>query len=104
MATHETYRRELGRTVLCDDCNEDFTDRADSGGIVFQSKGLCPVCAPIWISRAEEYNETYAIKARCPNGVSFADFIREYRGPNAAVTITTADSVEEFLALLGKDA
>ena len=34
----EVYREEVGRTVICDDCGADYTDRPDTGGLVFQSK------------------------------------------------------------------
>lgn len=78
----------VGRTVLCDACNGDWTDRPESGGMVFESKAICPSCMPQWVASAMKYNEGHAIRARCPQGMSFADFIRAYRGPNAAITVT----------------
>ena len=38
----------VGETVVCDDCNGDYTNRADSGGFIFESKAICPTCAPGW--------------------------------------------------------
>lgn len=78
---------DLGRTVLCDSCNTDFTDRPDTGGLIFESKGICPLCAPRLERSVKLYEEEHYIKARCPKDKSFADFIREFRGGNNKVRI-----------------
>ena len=70
-------RIEPGNVVLCDDCNEDFTDSDRSGGIQFMSRAICPDCAPKWELDARKHGETHHIKARCPEGKSFADWVRE---------------------------
>ena len=66
-----------GRNVLCDDCLGDWTDRPESGGILFGSKAICPECAPSWISEATHFGELSHIRARCPEGTSFADWVRD---------------------------
>jgi hypothetical protein len=33
-----------GRTVVCDDCNADYTDSPDTGGLLFGSRAICPQC------------------------------------------------------------
>lgn len=70
---------EPGRLVFCDDCGEDFTDRCDQGGILFQSKALCPKCAPKWERDAREFDEEHLIRGHCPAGMSFADWVRSLR-------------------------
>ena len=77
----------IGRIVVCDICDEDWTDRPESGGFVFESKGVCPDCAPRFMKSVEGYGETQYIRARCQAGQSFADFIRSYRGPGSAITV-----------------
>lgn len=78
----------LGETVVCDACNEDYSVRPDQGGFIFGSYAYCPACAADALPRIEGYGETYMIRARCPEGKTFADFVREYRGPDAAIQIT----------------
>jgi hypothetical protein len=78
----------VGATVLCDDCDMDYTASPLAGGILFQSKALGPCCAPKWEDSARKYGEERFIRARCPEGVSFADWVRGIRGPDAAITVT----------------
>ena len=70
-------RLQPGRLVFCDDCGEDYTDRPDAGGVLFQSKALCPTCAPKWESNAKAYGEMEYLRARCPDGMAFADWVRD---------------------------
>jgi hypothetical protein len=77
----------LGDTVLCDDCDTDYTASQATGGILFQSKALGPCCAPEWEESARKYGEEHFIRGRCPEGVSFAGWVRSLRGPDAAITI-----------------
>jgi hypothetical protein len=78
----------LGDTVLCDDCDGDYTASNLTGGILFQSKALGPCCAPKWEVQARKYGEERFIRGRCPEDVSFADWVRGLRGPDAAIVIT----------------
>jgi len=73
----EIIEIDIGDRVVCDDCNKDYTDRQESGGILFQSKAICPNCTPKWKLSAEEYGEEHFIRAVCPPGKSFADWVRE---------------------------
>lgn len=68
-----------GMTVLCDFCNEDYTASEMTGGILFGSKAACPKCAPGIEQRAKEYGEEKHIKARCPEAMSFAEWVRGIR-------------------------
>lgn len=78
---------EIGRLVVCDICGEDFTDRPDVGGFIFTSKAYCPHCAPNGLQSIVKYGEERFIRAYCPEGRSFADFVRAYRGPRAAISV-----------------
>jgi hypothetical protein len=77
----------VGEIVVCDDCSADYTNRPDSGGFIFQSKAICPVCAPRWRRLIALYGEQRFIRAVCPEGQTFAAFIRAWRGPNASITV-----------------
>lgn len=79
----------VGNFVVCDLCNDDYTGSTESGGFVFQSKGICPKCAPEFLRLVMKFDEKGYIRAHCPDGQSFADFIRAYRGPNAGIKITS---------------
>lgn len=79
---------DIGNTVACDLCSDDYTESTEQGGIIFQSSAYCPKCTPQLLRDVEKYDEQRFIRARCPEGVSFADFVRGYRGPNAAIQIT----------------
>lgn len=78
----------VGRTILCDLCDMDLTDDPRSDGYLFDSKGVGPCCAERFAVTIRGYGEEDHIRARCPAGVSFADWIRGLRGPDAAITIT----------------
>lgn len=72
---------DIGRIVVCDFCDADHTDTTVSGGVIFGSKAVCPTCAP------RVQGEPEHIKARCPDGQSFGDFVRAYRGNNNSIVV-----------------
>jgi hypothetical protein len=78
----------VGRDVICDLCSEDWTDRPESGGFLFVSTGVCPDCAPDFMRGIIKYKEQEHIRGRCPKDQSFADWIREIRGPDAFIRVT----------------
>lgn len=77
----------IGDIVVCDDCDEDYTDKPDQGGIIFTGYAYCPKCTPKRLKDIQRFKEERFIKARCPEGVSFADFVRRYRGGDGTVMI-----------------
>ena len=81
----------LGDIVVCDYCSEDYTESDEHGGFLFGSYATCPKCAAKMRPDIERYGEENHIRARCPEGKSFADFIREIRGPDAAIQIHGGD-------------
>ncbi len=80
-------RVEVGRVVVCDVCNDDYTDSTECGGFIFGSYGYCPTCAEKHLPAIKGYGEEHYIRARCRDGEPFADFIRRERGPNAYIQI-----------------
>ncbi len=69
----------VGRIVVCDDCGKDYTDLPDTGGVIVQSKAICQLCAVTWLKVIAKHHEEEHIKAICPEGEIFADFVRDYR-------------------------
>lgn len=66
-----------GDRVFCDAaCGEDYTNSEESGGILFGSKAYCPKCAARSMPNIISYGEQSHIKATCPDGMSFADWVR----------------------------
>lgn len=78
----------VGRNVLCDIDDTDLTEDTRSGGFLFDSYGVGPCCAERLLRTIRGYGEESHIRAWCPPGVSFADWVRDMRGPDAAITIT----------------
>lgn len=78
----------VGDTVLCDIDSTDLTADPRSGGFMFDSYAVGPCCAESYEASARGYGEEDHIRARCPEGVSFADWVRALRGPDAAITVT----------------
>ena len=66
-----------GELVFCDYCGDDWTERTESGGFLFGSKAVCPTCAPATMKRIKGYGEEHYIKAHCPAGKSYADWVRQ---------------------------
>jgi hypothetical protein len=77
----------VGRLVICDICDKDWTESAESGGYLFESKAVCPDCAASFMQKIIQYSEQHFIKGECPPDKSFADWVRAYRGPDAGITV-----------------
>lgn len=88
LASGEPAVIPVGRDVLCDSDDTDLTDDPRSGGYLFGSYAIGPCCAERHEAMVRGHGEEWNIRARCPEGVTFADWIRDLRGPDAAITIT----------------
>ena len=66
-----------GRRVLCDFCDQEFTDSPEAGGFMFGRKAVGPCCVARIERSAEGYGEAHLIGARCPDGVPFSDWVRD---------------------------
>jgi predicted amidophosphoribosyltransferase len=67
----------IGDDVVCDFCNADYSDSDECGGFIIGGWAACPQCAFEMSVRAAYYGEK--ADAVCPDGVSFADFVRQSR-------------------------
>ncbi len=68
-----------GNTVVCDFCDDDFTNSDEQGGFLFQSKAVCPHCSEKMMVTVKKYDEEYFIRGTCPENTSFADWVRSIR-------------------------
>ena len=84
---------DMEDSVYCDNCEADYTNSDDKGGILFQSKAICPKCTPTFKASIVRYKEEKFIRAKCPKNKSFADWVRQdLREP----VPTKPSTVEEF--------
>jgi hypothetical protein len=77
----------IGRLVVCDRCDDDYTDKPDIGGFLFGSYAYCPKCAKANLPNIRKYGEAHLIKAHCQPDESFANFVRRMRGPDSYIQI-----------------
>jgi hypothetical protein len=68
-----------GDSVLCDYCNDDFTDSEETGGILVGSDAVCPHCQEKTLVRLKQYQEEQYIRGTCPENMSFANWVRAIR-------------------------
>ena len=82
---------EIGDTVFCDACNEDYTNNdLATGGFIFGSKAYCPKCAEERLPVIKGYHEEHYIKAYCPEGMSFKEFVLKIRDGNNQIKIISS--------------
>ena len=86
----KTIEFDIGNLVLCDLCDKDYTLSDAAGRFVFESKGVCPACAPDFMAKIKEYGEERFIRGEAREGELFRDFILRMRGGNNKVTISGA--------------
>lgn len=85
------WEMDIGNTVKCDACNEDYTDSDAQGGMLFVSKAICPKCTPRWVNDAKAYGESHHIRAEAAPWESFRDFVLRIRGGNNKVRVAGND-------------
>ena len=78
----------IGRAVICDVCDKDWTDDKTPGGFLFGSYAYCPDCAAAGLISIKGFNEERLIQAFCPADEAYADFVRRMRGPGAGIKVT----------------
>jgi hypothetical protein len=88
-------RFDLGNSVICDWCGDDYTHRDDVGGFLFERKAVCPACAPQMEEDARADGEDQYITARCPERMSFRAWVINVlrEGQPAYIKITSGDDV-----------
>lgn len=68
-----------GNVVLCDFCDEDYTESDETGGFLFGRKAVCPHCAGKTMASIRRYKEEEYVAGVCPESMPFADWIRSIR-------------------------
>jgi len=75
----EIIEIDPGPHVNCDFCNEEYMDSDECGGILFESKAVCPKCAPQCEMMAKKYKEERFIFDRAKPDEKFKDFVYRIR-------------------------
>lgn len=82
---------DIGNVVICDMCNTDYSESDEQGGLIYRTHAVCPRCAPGWEIITKTPNLARRpidqIKARCPSGLSFRDWILKLRGGDNKIRI-----------------
>ncbi len=78
---------DLGERVFCDICGSEWTGKPDSGGFLFESKAVCPICAPRFMVHIIQSNEQEFIRAECPPEKSFWQWCLWLRNGNNKITM-----------------
>lgn len=79
--------RDIGDSVVCDYCSQQYRGDSTSGGFLFGSYAVCPTCAPREIAAIRHFGEEHFIKAHCPPEMSFHDWVMQLRDGNNKITI-----------------
>jgi hypothetical protein len=74
----EIITLEAGNRVVCDYCNEEYTDSDEIGGVLFNRSAYCPKCADRIITGAKKYNEEKYLQYPL-EGESFCNFVYRIR-------------------------
>jgi len=81
---------DFGDMVVCDWCDEDYTDSSDVGGLQFHSTACCPKCVPKVEELAKIDDEEHFILRRASEGQEFRRFVidtlREGRPGTMSIT------------------
>lgn len=79
--TRKVYTKvyDLTGLIVCDSCDADHATTSAPGGILFESKAICPACAPKWEEGAKKHGEAHFIRDRAREGESFRDFVLRLR-------------------------
>ncbi len=70
----ELWQIDIGGTVVCDFCNEDYTESGEVGGLIFEGYAVCPKCEKPELIKDADYV--------CRDGESFKHFILRVRENN----------------------
>jgi hypothetical protein len=97
---HPGEKAPVGRAVVCDICDEDWTERKEPGGFLFGSYAYCPNCAVEGLRAIKRTREEGRIVATCGPDESFADFVRRMRGKDAYITVGGPDLLDAMIESL----
>jgi hypothetical protein len=72
----------IGDSVVCDYCNDDYTNSDKCGGGIVGSDAVCPECIRTVCSNGQE------LDMACPEGMTFKEFVLRYRDGNDYIVIS----------------
>ncbi len=90
----KTVEFDIGNLVICDLCDKDYTLSDELGGFLFESKGVCPECAPRFLAGIKKHGEEKFIRASAQPWEPFRTFILRMRDGNNKVRISGPDDNE----------
>ena len=71
---------DIGNTVVCDFCNDDYTESEEKGGCLIGSYAVCPKCE-------KDVTEKKDIDQLCPPDTSFRKWVLDLRGGDNTIKI-----------------
>ena len=77
----------IGDTVVCDYCNDDYTDSDEKGGVLIGSYAVCPKCA----EKHKEHHQNPDDRAR--EDETFKEFVMRVRAGNNSIYIGEVDEI-----------
>lgn len=81
------HSEDIGTQVICDFCGNDYSFKSDPGGMIFESKAVCPDCTKRSMRNIKKYGEEKFIRAFCPPNTSFWNFVFNYRKGNNTIKV-----------------
>lgn len=83
---------DIGDSVICDSCNDDYTNSTECGGILLGSWAYCPKCTAKLTSSEREQAELC-----CPAWMPFKDWVLQLRGGNNTIQVLTGDDFDSWM-------
>ncbi len=75
----------IGDEVVCDFCNDDYTESEEKGGFLIGSYAVCPNCA-------KKYEKDYpVVDDRCGEDETFKQFVMRIRNGNNSIFVGEED-------------
>ena len=71
---------DIGDTVVCDFCNDDYTESEEQGGCLIGSYAICPKCE-------KEVEHREEIDQLCPKDTQFRKWVLDLRGGDNTIKI-----------------
>ena len=76
----EIFSIDIGETVLCDLCNDEYSESDEQGGVLLGSSVACPTCV-------KKFNITEH-DGECPKGLSFKEWVLKLRNGNNKISVS----------------
>lgn len=70
---------DIGEEVVCDICNECYTDSDEVGGVMIGSYAYCPKCEAEGIANCKKFHEEQYIGKHAKPNETFKEFVLRVR-------------------------